>query len=284
MIPGPGGIVWLASYPKSGNTWLRAMLTALLNDDGQTPQLDAMVGSPEFGSRQFLDDICGVDSADLPDWRLPPYLRTMRLAAGSLCSAPTFVKTHDRYGPTQEGQPLFPAEVTRAAIYIVRNPIDVAVSFAAHNSSEVDPAIDRMCNRNYRLNSDHASLDQLLPVDIGGWSDNVLSWLDQAELPVMLVRYEDMLADPANVLGRVAEVAGLTHSSRQLTAAAAACSFDRLRQAEAVGGFDEKPRGMEWFFRSGRSGNGATALSRVQIERIQDHHGDAMARCGYALA
>jgi aryl sulfotransferase len=281
-MPGAGNIVWLASYPKSGNTWVRALLTAVLTGHGTTPDLGALVGTAEFAERQFLDDVCGVDSANLTYRQLLSYLRSMRLTAGSEGQAPLFVKTHDRFGFTAEGLPLFPAEVTRTAIYIVRNPLDVAASFAAHNGSAIDPAIDRMGDPAYALNADPQASNEFLPVDIGSWSDNVLSWTDQTAIPVLVVRYEDLLADPVSVLQDIVVAAGLDCDHQQLEAAVAACTFDRLRQAEVTSGFGEKPAGMPVFFRSGRAGSGMAELSSAQAKRIEAQHGAAMARFGYA--
>jgi aryl sulfotransferase len=276
-----GSIVWLASYLKSGNTWLRAMLTALLDPDGQTPDLNALVGGTELTERQFLDDCCGVSSADLPREQLLRYLRTMRLVASSQAVAPAFVKTHDRFGATGDGLALFPAEASRAAICIARHPFDVAVSLAAHYGSCLDEAIARMADPGYGLNLAGARGSELLPIEVGSWSEHVTSWLDQQELPVLLLRYEDMLADPAAALAEVVALSGLQAEPSAIKAAAAACAFERLQAAEAMGGFTEKPAGMPRFFRTGKARIGEE-LSIEQRATIVETHSPAMNRLGYA--
>jgi hypothetical protein len=279
-----GSIVWLASYLKSGNTWLRAMLTALLDPDGRTPDLNALIGGTELTERQFLDDCCGVSSADLPREQVLRYVRTMRLVAASQAVAPAFVKIHDRFGITAEGQALFPAEASRAAICIVRHPFDIAVSLAAHYSSSLDEAIARMADPDYGLNLAAGRGSELLPVEIGTWSDHVTGWLDQQEVPVLLLRYEDMLADPAAALGKVVAISGLEVEPSALGAAVRACEFERLRDAEGAGGFAEKPAGMIRFFRAGQMGYGAQLLSPAQQAALASVHGAAMERLGYAVS
>lgn len=282
MSSGPGSIVWLASYLKSGNTWMRAMLTALTQAGSATPDLNALVGSAQLAERQFLDDWCGINSAELPAGRLPDYIRAIRLIAGDLFEPPAFVKIHDRFAETHEGLALFPAEATRVAVYLVRNPLDVAPSLAAHNASTIDEAVELMSDAGYALHKLRGRANEFLPVEIGDWSGHVLSWLDQTEVPVLVVRYEDMLADPAAALGRVAAAAGLSAEPPALVAAAEACAFERLQQAERDGGFAERPLAMSRFFRQGRSGSGQTELTAAQRQTIIANHGAVMERLGYA--
>ena len=61
-------IVWLASYPKSGNTWLRAVLTNYLRDDGEPASINALAGGSVACDRETFSEIVGLDSSDLtPD-------------------------------------------------------------------------------------------------------------------------------------------------------------------------------------------------------------------------
>jgi hypothetical protein len=282
MMPRASGrIVWLTSYPKSGNTWMRAMLTALLQASETPPDLNNLIGATEFTERQFLDDLCGVNSADLPRDRLQSYIRAMRMTSSGLVSEPTFVKVHDRFDTTSDGLALFPAEASRAAVCIVRHPFDVAVSLAAHNSSDLDSAIELMGDSSYSMHSAKGRGSEFLPVAIGTWSGHVLSWLDQTEVPLLLVRYEDMLGNPAKELGKVAGIAGIKADQSALKAAAESCSFGHLRDAEEREGFSEKPDGINRFFRSGRSGTGSERLTDDQRAAVLRIAQQTMERLGY---
>jgi aryl sulfotransferase len=283
MAVAAGNIVWLASFPKSGNTWLRAMISALLHPEQILDDLNAMRGGRELIERQYLDDICGVDSANLSYEQLLPYLRTMRLVTGASVTAPYFSKTHDRFGYTADGLALFPAEASKLAILIVRNPFDVAISLAAHYSRSVDDAIDRLSDPDFALNNAPYEGHELLPVSIGDWSGFNQSWLNQQALPLLVLRYEDMLIDSAGALRKVADAAGIAVSSGEIQAAVDAASFERLRAAESRSGFAERPTGMPSFFREGRAGGWRERLNARQIAAISDRHAAMLQRLGYAI-
>ena len=278
-----GSIVWLASYPKSGNTWMRAMLTALLDPEQRLANLDAMIGGSEVGERQFLDDCCGVDSSSLPYEALKPWLCAMRLGAAAQVEAPYFVKTHDVFGYTADGQPLFPAAASRLVVHIVRHPCDVAVSLAAHDGSDLDAAIRKLANPGYMLNGAPHEGSEFLPVMVGDWSGHTLGWLEQAEIPAILLRYEDMIDDPAGALATVAAASGLQKDRIAIREAAAAAGFERLRAAERESGFAERPAGMASFFRSGRAGGWRDRLDPGQAKSIASAHKAAMGRLGYEI-
>lgn len=259
------------------------MLTALLDPEQRLADLNAMIGGSEMNERQFLDDVCGVESSSLPYEQLKPWLRAIRLAASEGVLAPYFVKTHDRFDFLADGRPLFPAETSLLAIHIVRHPCDVAISLAAHESSDIDRAIAKMADKGNMLNAAEHKGNEFLPVMIGDWGGHTLSWFDQTEIPALLIRYEDMIADPANALVRVAEATGLRHDSASIAAAIAATGFERLRAAEGESGFTEKPAGMTSFFRSGTAGGWRDLLNQRQTQSIESTHAVAMQRLGYTI-
>ena len=96
------------------------------------------------------------------------------------------------------------------------------------------------------------------------------------------MRYEDLLADTAGELGRVARFLRLDGAADQarLRRAAASSDFASLRQREREEGFNETPQGRA-FFRSGKAGDGRRLLSRSQVHEIVQAHGRTMAMFGY---
>jgi hypothetical protein len=102
-------------------------------------------------------------------------------------------------------------------------------------------------------------------------------------MPLLLVRYEDMLANTASELSRVADFLGLhegegTEASRK---AADAAEFSNLRRQENERGFREKPQTAARFFREGRAGEGKEVLPFHLLKKIGADHGDVMERLGY---
>ena len=279
-----GSIVWLASYPKSGNTWLRAMLTHLVHGPSADFSINALAGGIEGGDRHTLDDACAISSAEMTPAELLRYRALLHRQMAADTPSPLFIKTHDQYARASDGTALFPADASRAAIYLVRNPLDIALSFAHHSQQDVDTTIARMADPDAMLNVWPDRISDFLPVHLGRWGDHVASWTGQDAIPVCLLRYEDMLADPASALARVAAVAGIDAAPDTIAAAVAASSFERLQAREAAEGFAEKPANMPSFFRSGRAGEWSAGLTDAQVARIVADHRGAMAKLDYLPA
>lgn len=277
-------VVWLAAYPKSGSTWLRALLANFLaQPDEPVPinELRAALPGATTGSREHFDEFAGLASADCTDdevARLRPGVYRARAEQHAASGTPFFYVAHDAYLPTQSGEPLLPDDITVAAIYLVRNPLDIAVSWTYYAGyADLADGVGFVCNSARLLGPDWPRLGQRL-LD---WSGHVQSWRD-VPFPVLTVRYEDMLADTAGELGRVARFLRLDGAADQarLRRAADFSSFASLRQRERQEGFREAPAGRG-FFRSGKAGDGRRLLSSAQVREIVHAHGRTMTSFGY---
>ena len=201
-------MVWLASYPKSGNTWLRMFLTSYLKNDGTSASINELIG-PRGADHELFDEYLGLPSSDLTPGemlRLRPLLHTLLAAE---LPRPTFLKVHDACIHTAAG-PLFPRAATAGVVYLVRNPLDVAVPYAHHMQWSIDRTVEEV-NRSgiasaRRRRRFHDTRD--FAISTLSWSRNVSSWV-KADLPVHVVRYEDLLADPVDAFGAVVRFAGL---------------------------------------------------------------------------
>ena len=311
-------IVWLASYPKSGNTWLRAVLTNYLRDDGEPASINALIGGPVASDRETFSEIIGLDSSDLtPDeiLRHRPLFHellarelahelaglpagggrrpTQSAGAPSRERAPAFVKVHDAYIHAGDGAALFPKVAKSAVVYLVRNPLDVAVSYAHHRQKSIDATVRWMNEPAAAEGKVARGIHSLLPQPLTTWSGHVASWLDQEELPVHVARYEDLLADPMAGFGAILRFAGFdrdgthpegpgrTNASARLARAVGQATFSRLRAQEEDAGFSEKQPTAPSFFRAGVEGSWRTALAPRQVQALVDAHGPVMARLGY---
>lgn len=178
--------------------------------------------------------------------------------------------------------PFSPAETTAGAIYVVRDPRDVAVSLAHHMSRDIDGAIALMADPDAMLARQKRRLSAQMPVRLLSWSAHVESWQDSPGLNLLQLRYEDMLATPDIALPAAARFAQVQTPPGSLAGALAASRFETLRAQEDTNGFRERPPGMERFFRQGRAGGWRESLSAVQAARIERDHGAVMARLGYS--
>jgi aryl sulfotransferase len=277
-----GGIFWLASYPKSGNTWLRAFIATLVSGEPADINKLTFLGGIA-SSRSTFDDALGIAAADLTlqqQANLRP--RAYEIWAAE-AEQPLYCKAHDCYDLTPAGEPLFPAKATRGAVYALRDPRAVAVSLAHHTGQTIDAEIARMADANATFSNSQNRLERQLQQRLQTWSNHVQSWLD-APFPVHVVRYEDMHADPAATFAALARFLDLPHGPERIACAVAAASFMRLQEQERATGFVERPRHAAAFFRDGRVDGWRDALTPAQVARIEQAHGPMMLRLGYELA
>lgn len=276
------GLCWLASYPKSGNTWLRVLLTNLLSEDAEPARINSLVASQIASSRPWLDDVLGFDSADL----YPQELLTMRPNVYQWCntqaSGLVFYKTHDANIEISDGVYLFPPDAFSNVVYVIRNPLDVAISFSAHMSLSIDKAIAAMNRHDYTLVKEtRRSLNQQAEQPLLSWSQHVKSWVDNPMFESHVIRYEDMHAFPVKIFHDVASYLKIPICETTLARAIRNSSFNILRNQENAERFTERPVSATAFFRRGVAGSWSEVLKRTQIERIIEDHHEVMKRFSY---
>ena len=274
------GIVWLASYPKSGNTWMRTFLTNLLGDENKQVDINHLKTDGIFSSRPIFDAVTGIEASNLTNDemdRLRPgvYNHLSRTSERTL-----YIKAHDAYTHLPDGLPLFGTENARA-VYILRNPLDVAVSYANHISRDLDTAIRCMGTASYAMCANEGRLHLQLRQRLLTWSGHVESWTGQKDIPTHVVRYEDMKLDPVGTFEGIVRFLGIRCSPQRLLDAIEMSSFSRLKQQEQEGGFYEKPPHMASFFRKGEVGDWRSRLSAPQANRLIADHGRVMRAFGY---
>ena len=276
-------IVWLASYPKSGNTWVRALLTAYLDGGGEL-NLNALVGKSRLLDRQMLDDMAGIDSALLSPRDLIPYQAMQIRSLSASAREPVYIKTHSAYLSGEGGCALFPAEATAGAIYIVRNPLDIVLSYAHHEGKDFDAIIAMMSDETAMLDHWPSRRSSNIPQLVSSWSNNVASWISDAPFPVHLVRYEDILRTPSLEFERILDFLGMTVATDRVAQAIDRASFASLATAERKSGFAEKPSSARSFFRQGEAGVGLSVLDVEQLRKILQDSEAIMTRVDYGAS
>lgn len=236
--------VFLVSYPKSGNTWTRFL-----------------VGNLASGA----DGSVGFDTIDRV---VPDIYKTTADVLDSL-EGQRFIKSHAAFRP-EYGK----------VIFIVRNPLDVMVSYF-HFQKKVrtipaDTAIE-----------DYAQvfLDRAGPY--GTWAQNVGSWLGAMDGSpnFLLLRYEDMLDDTASALAKIAQFAGLDGNEATVARAVELSSADNMRRLEqeqqgAWKATKDSDKSIP-FVRKAGSGGWRDEVSDELAARIRERWADTMARLGY---
>ena len=267
---------WLASYPKSGSTWVRMFLNAYIT--GFPPDINAawqyvtgdlQLNMYQITAAQPVDRMTDVDSF---------YYRPAVLINHILMShtPDKTLKTHNAKVEV-DGMPLIPPKLSRGALYIVRDPRDVAVSFAHHLNCTIDETIDKMGNKAMTLVKDDSNLYHIL----SSWSTHVDSWtIHNEDVVCGVVRYEDLLTKPEDSWISVLKVLGLSVDTDKMWKSLDAVKFSKLQKQEQDKGFQENGKGSI-FFRNGKIGDWEHTLTDKQISLIEENHCQTMKRFNY---
>jgi hypothetical protein len=274
---GRKSIVWLASYPKSGNTWLRIFLANYLaNKPGPLPINEAHRFAIGDSDVKYYTKVAGakVNTADMGQ---TVQLRGRVLTAiAQNGSDVNLVKTHNRRAEGW-GVPLIPPHLTRSAIYVMRNPLDMVLSYARHYGLSQDQAAEAICRADNGINPSETLTAQFL----GSWQDHVDSWTGFAPYPTLVLRYEDMLIKPEAAFTKVLEHFGISPEPERLSRAIRHSSFKELKKQEKKSGFVERPPNSDAFFSKGQSGQWKDELAPELVKKIRQTNKRAMKKHGY---
>lgn len=275
-----GNIVWLASYPKSGNTWVRAFLANLVaNRADPVPLAELSRYAEDEANPELFSALAGVPSTELDVGEIAALRPRVHAAIAASAQGTRFVKSHNMAG-SFDGHPLHNWQVSAGAIYVVRNPLDVAVSMTHHFGIGLDEAIERIGDERVATANDELFVSQML----GSWSSHVKGWADMANDRILVVRYEDLLDKPAKAFAKIARLVGLGQDRARIERAIRHAGFRTLSALEKKHGFVEAANDKARFFRKGRVNEWREAMSREQVQRVIGSHREQMARFGYVPA
>ena len=271
-----GAIIWLASYPKSGNTWMRAFLHNLLTNAQEPVDINSLhhfslgEGNARFFKRFDPRPLTSLSESEVMTLRPKVHEFMTQASQDSV-----FVKTHHFLGEI-DGMPLISMDRTAGAIYVVRNPLDVVVSSANHFGVGIDQTIEELGH----IGTGDKPSDRNARQHYGSWSLNVSSWTQNAVPALHVVRYEDMQDQPFETFTGVARFLDLSPPRERLERAISNSSFGVLKAQEEEHGFIERTEHTR-FFREGRAAAWRAALSEQQVTRIVSDHREEMERFGY---
>jgi len=257
-------IVWIASYPKSGNTWVRFLACNLLYGPQQSASaLNALAPDIHESGRQLVT-----------------------------AAYRGLVKTHFAYSPEL---PL--AQRTAAAIQIVRDPADVLASnfhYARRRGDDLGDARTAF-DRYVEAFILHRGDPRWIRFGMGTWEENVTSWLEaRHKFPVLSLKYEDMAANPRQACRSLAQLLRPTASPDEIEQAIANSTFERMREVEDADirdkriGIFYKPYLQESidsglrFMRRGAPGEGAARLNPKQRAGMAAAFRPLLSQLGYS--
>ena len=238
-------IVWLASYPKSGNTWVKIFLNSIL----------------------FSEDNININKNNIRLFPLRSDFNTLNinvdnvkefahncLDAQSLINLDNkikFFKTHNALWKL--GEKVFTNEEnTLGVLHIVRDPRNIITSVKNHfNKKNYEEALIFLKDEKKSIGSKISKDDGDLPTIISSWSNHYNSW-KKFKKNNLLIKYEDLLENPLKEFLKISEfiqeISKLNFEKDKIVKAVKDCSFDKLRQQEEERGFVEANGNQKFFF------------------------------------
>ncbi len=274
-------IYWLASYPKSGNTWTRAFIANLLNESSEPVDINELNTGAIASSREWVESELDFDIDELSHDEVDRLRPTAYRSISNHLETPEYHKIHDAYTYLPNGEPLIPAEATKGVLCIIRNPLDIAISFANHCSCSINQSIENMNNPKFAFCNSTKHLSNQLRQWLLSWSEHVTSWVEASGLNIKVVRYEDMKQRQFETFTEIASFLELPDDTQSVTDALEQCAMEKLQAQERDNSFVEKSPKVKNFFRKGIVGDWQITLSEEQIDRIINDHHLVMQRFGY---
>ena len=275
-------IIWIASYPKSGNTWVKLFLSAYLGNQNASIPFDInkmLIPFSLFPTNKLIKKF-NFDFSNFEN--IAEHWIPMQEYLNLGIKGNIFVKTHNAIC-TINGNKFTNKQNSLGAIYLVRDPRDIIISYSSFlNKSYDEVATYLFNNKSFELsNIDGKQFDFTL---VGSWSDNYNSWKNYKSIEVLIVKYEDLISDTQNTFTKIIKylnkIDNIKIDNEKIKSCINLTSFKNLRKIEEEKGFIEKGFG-EFFFRKGRVGDWKDKLNQNLVKKIEEKFKLEMKELGY---
>lgn len=271
-------ILWLSSYPKSGNTWARIFLTNYLFNETKDPfeNIDKISSFPRKIYFDFLDS---KDFESLKDREenFKQYIVSQEKI--NLNGELNLFKTHSYCGALN-GNDFSDSNNTAGFVYFVRDPRSVAISWSHHLNETIEKTVEIMTNKNQFMEPDNN--DGLLEF-YSSWKINYLSW-KKSKYPKLIIKYEELKKNPFDnfkkILNFISKYQKIEIDEYKIHKIIKKCEFQNLQTQEKKTGFKEK-KGNDLFFRKGEIDEWKEKLPDKLNELIKRELREEMSELGY---
>ena len=265
-------IIWLASYPKSGNTFLRSLLTSYYFSKDGNFKFDLLKNIEQFPSGELFEKI-NININDKYEVA-KNYIKTQELLNRS--KTLKFLKTHSSFCKMFNKFNFSDLKNSLGVIYIVRDPRNVITSFANHNSKTLDETFNLLIN-DLAIGNEKNDVE----VYMGSWSFNFNSWkIYKNSNKYLLVKYEDLVSDTKKIFIHIIEFINkllnlkTSINYEKINRAIETTNFNILKGLEVKYGFDEAKtndltgKKVE-FFNLGPKNDWRKLLDKKLIDKIE---------------
>ena len=263
-------IIWIASYPKSGNTFLRFLISSLIYSDDGNFDFDIIKNIRQFDIYKYFSFVENLNYADSKNLDKLDIISKYWLEAQKKffnVEKKFIFKTHSAnlkvngYNYTDENR-------TLGVIYIVRDPRDIVISYSHHTGTSIDYNINKLFdNKVTLLNSNNR-----IKVILSRWDTHIKSW-SLLNVKKYIIKYEDLINNTEKHFLELIDFIRkdlkiqFKLNSKKFKNIITNTSFKKLQENENIIGFDEVYKGK--FFRKGLSKQWENILSEDQNIKIK---------------
>ena len=279
-------IVWIASYPKSGNTWVRSFLASYYFGHEGMFDVKHLEKIQDYPNKQFFKN--EVKKGEIHkhwDESQKNLIDQKQIR---------FLKTHNSLIKAF-GNDFTQPKYTLGVIYIIRDPRNVITSLKNHNDFKTyEEALQMMLNENAVL-SDYSHLNNHAKTNIiNSWKINYQSWLSNNFFRRLTIRYEDLITDPFQTFRDVVVFINTicrfndNFKLNKFNNAVKSTSFDALQNLEKMGKFSENVYSVNdkkkiKFFNQGPNNDWKKILNKDLIKKMNEIYKEDLIRFNYEL-
>jgi len=281
-------IIWIASYPKSGNTWIRSLLASYLFSKSGSFNFNLLKHINQFSVAKVSNNL---QKTSTPEDRISKNWIPHQVLINS-DKKTHFLKTHNALC-TINNNKFTDKFNTAACIYIVRDPRNLVTSLSHHYELDYKNAIRFITNKRKIIfpktlsnkNDNHNDFNF-----IGDWSGHYNSWKNISFCPIKIIKYEDLLADTRNIfisiLKFISKFTKLDFKEEKISNALKTTNFDNLRRIEKEENFEEsitstKTNKKVKFFNLGKDNDWRRLLDKSTILKIEEKFKKEMNELNY---
>ena len=264
-------IVFISSYPKSGNTWVRILIRAIINENKgifKFKDLENVKLFSQFVYFSHFENIKFQPNGNLDfDFVVNNWMNAQKRINKNSNKA-RFFKTHSIRGIIN-GNFFTNEEVCLGFIYIIRDPRDIAISLSKHMGITIDNAIEIIL-----FNNKFVTTAFKVNEPVCTWQNHLESWINFENVPRLIIKYEDILEGRKKILNQIInflknqlnlEIDVKKEVARNILKST---SFSILQKLEKDKGFKEASINSN-FFRKGKSNQWKKILTNSQIRLIE---------------
>ena len=277
-------ITWIASYPKSGNTFLRSFLSAYFFSDSGKFEFDLLYNILQFPSLKFSKNDLFSKKESAQNWIINQNY--------FFNNKDVILKTHSTLNEF-DGYKFTTPKQTKGAIYIVRDPRNVILSMSHHYSLTFQESYEKIIDDNASLlektyNEDHSNFTFL-----GSWSNHYKSWRDNKDFKILFIKYEDLEENIESIFKKVINfINDLDNKEHKIIDnkflnALRSTNFVNLKNKENISGFEESmysDKGKKLnFFNLGFKNKWQKKLPNDIVKNVNKHLEKELKELGYNL-